>query len=262
MSKLLKNTTGSIVNILDTGVSIPASPGSYLIPPQDYLLWAASNNVITKVGDGSLVVNDGSADLSISDGIDLIKGIFPSKIKITNGTYDADVLDVDGVKRLAVAAAITGTISSTTPTISSKLLYLDMNASNGGVARQTVIDSNWTQIFSSTGSGLLHEILINLETNSDWRIRLVVDNNELFTSNGILSDDVRDDQVYDFDTSGKSVSFLDASTIFWGDHDRFIWNSPNFPIKWTSSVKVYIRRSTGAATKKFRAGLVVLNKDS
>jgi len=58
-------------------VTIPASPGSYTIPPQDYLLWAASSNVITFIGTGDLVVNDGSFDLNISDGTDLIKGIFP-----------------------------------------------------------------------------------------------------------------------------------------------------------------------------------------
>lgn len=58
-------------------VTIPASPGSYTIPPQDYLLWAASSDIITQVGLGDIVVNDGSFDLNISDGIDLIKGIYP-----------------------------------------------------------------------------------------------------------------------------------------------------------------------------------------
>ena len=47
MSKILKNTTGSGISIEDTGITIPASPGQYTIPPQDYLLWSASNNVIT-----------------------------------------------------------------------------------------------------------------------------------------------------------------------------------------------------------------------
>jgi hypothetical protein len=58
-------------------VTIPASPGQYTIPPQDYLLFAASSNTVTFVGAGDLVVNDGSVDLNISDGIDLIKGIYP-----------------------------------------------------------------------------------------------------------------------------------------------------------------------------------------
>jgi hypothetical protein len=75
MSKILLNNTALPVSIADTGVTVPAS-GSYTIPPNDYLLWAASSNIVTKVGDSTLTVNDGSFNLSISDGIDLIKGIF------------------------------------------------------------------------------------------------------------------------------------------------------------------------------------------
>ena len=76
MSKILKNNTGSPVSIDDTGVTVPAS-GQYVIPPEDYLIWAASSDVVTKVGDSTLTVNDGSDDLTISIGIDLIKGLFP-----------------------------------------------------------------------------------------------------------------------------------------------------------------------------------------
>lgn len=73
MSKILKNSTASVVSVSDTGVAIPAS-GQYTIPANDYPLWASSDNVVTLVGAGTLVVNDGSSDLSISDGIDRIKG--------------------------------------------------------------------------------------------------------------------------------------------------------------------------------------------
>lgn len=85
MSKILKNNTAGNIIINDTGVTVLAS-SSYTIPPQDYLLWAASSDIITKVGDSLIVVNDGSYDLSISAGIDLIKGIFPSSVSITGET--------------------------------------------------------------------------------------------------------------------------------------------------------------------------------
>lgn len=85
MSKILKNTTGSAIAISDTGVTIGASPATYTIPPTDYLLWAASDNIVTEIGSGNIVVNDGSVDLGISDGTDLIKGIFPSEVKISLG---------------------------------------------------------------------------------------------------------------------------------------------------------------------------------
>jgi len=85
MSKILKNTTASPITVTDVGVTIPASPGSYTIPSQDYLLWAASSDTVTHVGSGGLVVNDGSSDLSISDGIDLIKG---GHYRYINGATD------------------------------------------------------------------------------------------------------------------------------------------------------------------------------
>lgn len=77
MAKILINTTGSPITINDTGVTI-ASLTDYTIPPQDYLLWSASSDILSPVGSGDIVVNDGSDNLSPSDGIDLLKGIFPS----------------------------------------------------------------------------------------------------------------------------------------------------------------------------------------
>lgn len=79
MSKILKNNSGSNVDISDVGITINNGT-QYTIPPTDYLLWAASNDAVTFIGNGSLVVNDGSVDLSISDGVDLIKGIFPTTV--------------------------------------------------------------------------------------------------------------------------------------------------------------------------------------
>ena len=92
MSKILKNNTGAAIIIADVGsVSIPASPGSYTIPPQDYLLWAQSSDIITYLNDTpptpSITVNDGSFDLNPSDGVDLIKGIFP-RINIQDPEID------------------------------------------------------------------------------------------------------------------------------------------------------------------------------
>lgn len=98
MSKILKNNTGSIIVITDVGsVNIPASPGSYTIPPQDYLLWAQSSDIITYLNDASptpsITVNDGSFDLNPSDGVDLIKGIHP-RINIQDPEIDTLVLTV------------------------------------------------------------------------------------------------------------------------------------------------------------------------
>lgn len=89
MSKILKVVGGSPIFIADTGVTLPASPATFTIDPMDYWLWAASSNIVTQVGSGAVIVNDGSFDLSISNGIDLIKGIFPTTV-ITSQTAGTD----------------------------------------------------------------------------------------------------------------------------------------------------------------------------
>lgn len=80
MSKILNNTTGAPITIIDVGAVIVPALGSYTIPPQDYLLWAASSDIIAYLNDAatpSIIVNDGSVDLNPSDGMDLIKGLYP-----------------------------------------------------------------------------------------------------------------------------------------------------------------------------------------
>jgi len=106
-TKIVKNNTASPLNIADTGVTIPAS-GQYLIPPQNYNVWAASSDIIVEIGDGDVTVNDGSTDLSITDGTDHIKGFFPKRIQILgdDGNYAADVTLADGKNKLEVNATV------------------------------------------------------------------------------------------------------------------------------------------------------------
>jgi len=81
MSKILQNQTAAPIIINDVGgVIVPVLPATYTIPPTQYLKWAASSDIVgpvgAPVGNPDIIVNDGSFDLSPSDGIDLIKGIF------------------------------------------------------------------------------------------------------------------------------------------------------------------------------------------
>jgi hypothetical protein len=104
MSKILKNTTAFPISIPDTGVTIAASPATYTIPPQDYLLWAASNNIIPYIGSAQIIVNDGTADLGLADAVAMIQGHFPNEFKISdpNGFPIHSVVDGAGVRRLAI----------------------------------------------------------------------------------------------------------------------------------------------------------------
>jgi hypothetical protein len=83
MSKILVNTVSGSVSIADMGVSVSGFE-QYTISPVNYPDWARSSDVVVQIGNGTLVVNDGSTNLSISDGVDLIKGIFPKTIVISN----------------------------------------------------------------------------------------------------------------------------------------------------------------------------------
>ncbi len=86
MSKILKNQTGSPITISDVGgVIIPASPATYTIPVKMYDIWAASSDILAYLGGLSpdVIISDGSVDLNPSDGVDLLKGLYP-KLKVNS----------------------------------------------------------------------------------------------------------------------------------------------------------------------------------
>lgn len=101
MSKILKNTTASDIFVADVGINISAN-SDYTIPYTDSLLWASSSNAVTYIGNGDIVVNDGTNDLSITDGIDLIKGIFPKEVGIIYEGNKAIVDETGALKTTAV----------------------------------------------------------------------------------------------------------------------------------------------------------------
>jgi hypothetical protein len=98
VSKILKNNTASPISITDTGVTIPASPGSYTIPEQDYLLWAASANIATPVNAGNIIVNDGLVNLSATLGLAHLRDGIAKSITFDNS--------VNGFLSTQVQAAI------------------------------------------------------------------------------------------------------------------------------------------------------------
>lgn len=132
MSKILKNVTLSSIFVTDTGVSIPAS-SQYTIPPQDYLLWAASSDIVTYIGNSDIVVNDGSYDLSISDGVDLIKGIYPTTVNVNQaGTTTYEYGSVS-----SVSSGVLTTIASKLTLVSTKVMRIVFSGTN--IAEYTVL---------------------------------------------------------------------------------------------------------------------------
>jgi len=109
MSKILKNNTASPVLIPDVGQTVPAS-GQLVISPTLYSLYAASSNTVTFIGNATLTVNDGSSDLGISSGVDLIKGLFP-RLEYHTQDITNTTMGLAGIESTVVVAATTKKIT-------------------------------------------------------------------------------------------------------------------------------------------------------
>jgi len=166
----------------------------------------------------------------------------------------------NGVHVIAEIQATDGSI----PSVSSKLRYTDLNASVGGVARGTSItNAAWVDIYSYTGSGLIFSTVINLEDKNNWQIRLVVDGEEIFGSDGIFSTDLDNDASYNLDEAGSSLSPNEGNVgLSLEEKERIVWTCPSsFPVRYRTSFEIKIKRVAGQNAKKFNAGLLVSTRE-
>ena len=129
MSKILKNQTGSPINITDVGVTLQAYPNTYTINPQDYLMWAASSDIISEINNDNVLVSDGVIDLNKSRSVGYMKST-------NNIFYDSDTDEILGrfgstLKVMGVTPiynlsnTTTSTTSSTYSTIDSMSISLN-----------------------------------------------------------------------------------------------------------------------------------------
>ena len=89
MNKILKNTTNFSVFVGDTGISIPAN-SSYDITESELLLWVSSSDILSLISNGTIVVNNGSSDLSSNDGIRFLQ--YPDRLTVK--VNDNDTVNV------------------------------------------------------------------------------------------------------------------------------------------------------------------------
>jgi hypothetical protein len=77
MAKIIKNTTGSDIEIYETGITIPAS-GQVIVDPINYLYWStaeAITEMTTHINAGDIVINDGVDDITVANGFSLSRAI-------------------------------------------------------------------------------------------------------------------------------------------------------------------------------------------
>jgi hypothetical protein len=178
-------------------------------------------------------------------------------IGMTTTGVETTPLVVNSDGSINVVTTIT-TGSPGVPQLTSKLRVVDMNASSGGVARSTSIGTTWTDIFNYSGSGLLTGFLVNFESETLWNIRLIIDTEEVFSSNGIAINDMVNSALYALDDG------VDRNTPGFGiqlsDDHKFRWNSPlGLPIKYTTNITI---KAKASSSKQFRAGFITLTKDT
>jgi len=153
MAKILKNQTASPIS-LDIGLTIPPS-GQLSLNPQDFDDAADSNDIITQVGNGNLIVNDGSFDLDIADGIRLIQGGFSNKIQLDDDLLTSSLatervkVDVtgalamdDGTSKVSGNDTLSGFLEDKIQSGSSKLLAAVQNEGSNESILIDVVSSN------------------------------------------------------------------------------------------------------------------------
>lgn len=191
-------------------------------------------------------------------------------VKGVNATTGDDTrissVDDAGKERLCVDSQVTSVPGGISTWDGSKLNYEDMNASTGGVARgTTVTNAAWTKVYEYSGSGAVPYWQLSLEDHNRWRIRFVVDGHEIFGSAGISTVDMEDGNIYEmnFDSDDQFAPLFAGINFGIGRSNLVFWGSPhNLPVHFDSTVQVYVRRAAGTSSTRFRAGLMIIHKDT
>jgi hypothetical protein len=152
--KILKNQTASPILITDTGVTVPASPSTYTVQAADYYLWAASSDIITRIGAGTIIVNDGTFDLSKADGVALLQGNFKQAdfipaLKTVNSTTD---------QRLKVDVLFNGLTTDNVAEGATRLYFTDERAQDA-VGNALVDSTSVDFTYNDAGNSITAAVL-------------------------------------------------------------------------------------------------------
>lgn len=144
--------------------------------------------------------------------------------------------------------------------LNSSSTYKKLAFEDATLTRETSVSPTaWVDAYSYTGSGLLYGFLLNLEGASGaegqrWYFDVLIDGTfSVFGTNGMLFSDLTDSNIYDSFSGTDDFSGLNT------DANLVKMDFETFPIYFSTSIKVRIRRITSA--RKFRAGLVKIGKD-
>lgn len=166
---ILKNTTGSEIELLNLGISIPAS-GQYVIQSDDFSVFYTDDNIneiTTLINSGDIVVNDGSADLNITNALVFIQ--YPSQ---------ANKILFDNTSNGFTANESQSAIEEAQATAEGKARYTIILTHNGTVGGGTffgyteLIPGNNSPIIIPKNSLMEELTFTNNKTGADYTIEL------------------------------------------------------------------------------------------
>lgn len=179
MAIKLKNTTGSDITLL--GQLIEAS-GEYSLQLGEAERYSADNATLSAIGAGSIVVNDGTSDLSITLGIDLLKGLAPVKTSVQSiPSFGAKTFLYNGaVKKLyARNHGIQQALSAGSNTISYTISYPWVKMIGVEVVNAEALDYVDLKVkdtaqgtYSGTPNSVLNQFAYSHNIPKDYYIRL------------------------------------------------------------------------------------------
>jgi len=171
MIKIIKNNTATAIP-LDIGITIPAS-GQVTLNVQDYDEAAASDDIVTFIGSGSITINDGSQDLNKSDGIRLIQGGYSNKIQI-----DDDLVNLNRIK-----VDVSGSLGNSQVKISE-------NDTVAGFLEDKIVAENNKISITTLNDGSNEDIQIGVNPSN-------IGTSELINNAGFLTESTHDSLPFD-----------------------------------------------------------------
>lgn len=236
MSKIIKNQTNTLLTIGDTGVSIPAL-GQYTIQTTDYLLWAASSDIISEIGNGNVIVNDGSFDLNPSEAADLIKGIYPKNISIVNSVGQE------------LGTQSNPIYSQSNSFFNPNQIYTDISFTKINLNRDY---QQYNTIYSYNGVSYIYCIKVTFNSDNIYY-------NVTIDGNTIIDINLADFEKY-FGNNADDFRF-DRSWLVWDSKNNTVIYRPKKPIKITSNITIQAKSNSNNPSRDVQAYLIDIIKE-
>lgn len=223
--KILKNTTGSIINITSLGLPIPAS-GQITIEVTDYMLLASFDSVAELsplITSGDVVVNDGNEDLNVARGIAYIK--HPDNAYSQKFDPTGSVLTETNTELAIKEASTTADTALNTPRYTLILQHNGTVSNNTFLGYSSLIPGDSTPVIIPTKSNLGEFAFSNSNSNADYTLEFRINsttgttfysisktNTKFFVDDIIDQDFQQGDEIYvKYIDNGNNAS--DASVL-------------------------------------------------